>query len=50
MVAVNTHSWQLYKAGIFNGCTNVDANHDTFLVGVTTNYWRLKNSWGTKWG
>lgn len=49
-VAVNAQTWQSYKAGIYNGCTSTEVNHDTYLIGVTTDYWRIKNSWGNRWG
>lgn len=49
-VAVNAEKWQLYKSGIYDGCTSTEVNHDTYLIGVTTQYWRIKNSWGPAWG
>lgn len=49
-VAVNAVDWQTYRSGVFNGCTSVDVNHDILLVGVNTESWRLKNSWGVRWG
>jgi C1A family cysteine protease len=49
-VAVNAKDWQSYKSGIFDGCTSTEVNHDTYLIGVTAGFWRIKNSWGLKWG
>ncbi len=49
-VAVNARDWQTYRSGIYNGCTSTEVNHDIFLVGVNTNAWKLKNSWGKTWG
>jgi hypothetical protein len=49
-VAVNAKEWRLYKSGIFDGCTSTEVNHDTYLIGANEGYWRLKNSWGLKWG
>ncbi len=50
-VAVNARNWQLYKTGIFNNCPETDdVNHDIYLIGVSLTYWRLKNSWGVRWG
>lgn len=49
-VAVNALDWQSYRAGIFNGCTSVEVNHDILLIGYTASSWRLKNSWGVRWG
>ena len=48
-MAVNIRGWQLYKSGIFYDC-DTDVQHDIFLVGVSETYWKLKNSWGNKWG
>ena len=49
-VAVNAKQWQFYKSGIFNGCDSTEVNHDTYLIGANSNYWRIKNSFGSKWG
>lgn len=49
-VAVNALDWQTYRAGIFNGCTSVEVNHDVLLVGYNAEWWRIKNSWGERWG
>ena len=48
-VAVNINGWQFYKSGIYTNCFD-NVQHDIFLVGVTQTYWRLKNSWGNRWG
>lgn len=46
-----------YSGGIMNKPCNSDTltcyhdiNHGMQLVGYTTDYWILKNSWGTDWG
>jgi C1A family cysteine protease len=49
-VAVNALDWQTYRSGIFNGCTSTTVNHDIILIGVNAESWRLKNSWGVRWG
>jgi C1A family cysteine protease len=49
-VAVNAASWQTYRSGVYNGCTSTDVNHDILLIGVNSESWRLKNSWGQSWG
>lgn len=48
-IAVNTQNWQFYRAGIFSNCGDT-VNHDIYLVGASTDSWRLKNSWGIRWG
>jgi C1A family cysteine protease len=47
--------WQLYKSGIFNHPTcGKQLDHGVLLVGygtqTGTDYWKIKNSWGTTWG
>ena len=49
-VAVNAKNFQTYKSGIFDGCTSTEVNHDTYLIGANQGYWRIKNSWGLRWG
>lgn len=48
-VAVNTTNWQFYRSGILENC-GTEVNHDIFLVGFSEASWRLKNSWGVRWG
>jgi len=48
-VAVDANNWSPYRSGVFNNCgTSLD--HGVLLVGVTDQYWKVKNSWGTTWG
>jgi C1A family cysteine protease len=48
-IAVDANNWSPYKSGIFNNCkTSLD--HGVLLVGVTDQYWKVKNSWGPSWG
>lgn len=49
-VAVNAADWQTYRSGVYNGCTSTDVNHDILLIGYNPSSWRLKNSWGNRWG
>ncbi len=48
-VAVDATNWSPYKNGVFNNC-KTSLNHGVTLVGVTDQYWLIKNSWGTGWG
>ncbi len=48
-VAVDATNWSSYKTGVFNNCAT-RLNHGVLLVGVTDQYWRIKNSWATSWG
>jgi len=48
-VAVDALNWGFYHEGIFNEC-NHEVNHGVLVVGVTSEYWRIKNSWGIQWG
>lgn len=48
-MAVDANYWGFYKDGIFDDCGN-EVNHGVLLIGVTADYWRIKNSWGAQWG
>lgn len=48
-IAADASNWKSYRSGIFNSCTE-KVTQDALLVGVTTNYWKVKNSWGLGWG
>ncbi|KAK7262619.1 hypothetical protein RJT34_30194 [Clitoria ternatea] len=48
-------AFQFYSSGIFTGKCGTHTNHAVTVVGYGidgdgTNYWLVKNSWGTEWG
>jgi len=44
-------AFQSYRSGIIsNASCGKTLNHAVLLVGYGTNYWIVKNSWGTTWG
>jgi C1A family cysteine protease len=54
-IAVDASNWSNYRNGTFSLCsTNV--NHAVVIVGYSytpgssSNYWIVRNSWGTTWG
>lgn len=54
-ISVAASSWGSYSSGVFNGCgKDWIINHAVQLVGYGTdngtNYWIVRNSWGTSWG
>ncbi len=43
-------SFQLYKSGVFTGNCGTKLDHAVALVGYGSDYYILRNSWGTTWG
>jgi len=52
VVGVDANTWDDYQSGIFDNCANDKDvfNHGVLLIGVSSDYWLIKNSFGTKWG
>ncbi len=48
-MAVDASNWAIYKEGVFDDCSN-EVNHGVLVVGMTKEYWLIKNSWGVPWG
>lgn len=48
-VGVDASNWRFYDGGIFSDCRSA-LNHGAVLVGMTNDYWKVKNSWGNDWG
>ena len=54
-VEANEQAFQLYKSGIISSDCGTDLDHAVLLIGYDTSsdgteYWIVKNSWGTSWG
>jgi hypothetical protein len=43
-------SFQLYKSGVFTGSCGTKLDHAVNLIGYGSDYYILRNSWGTTWG
>ena len=43
-------SFSYYKTGIYSGPCGTKCSHAVTLVGYTSDYWIVQNSWGTNWG
>ena len=58
IASINGSKIKSYSSGIFSSSLlsscKTDPNHWVSIVGYgaegSKNYWKLKNSWGTKWG
>lgn len=48
-VTVDATNWSKYSSGVFNNCGS-KINHAVLLVGIVDNNWKIKNSWGLRWG
>ena len=48
-VSADATNWSRYSSGIFNNCGR-SLNHDILLVGLTSSYYKIKNSWSASWG
>jgi cathepsin L len=54
-IDASKNSFQLYRSGIYNekSCSTTNLDHAVTAVGygvTPSDYWLVKNSWGTKWG
>jgi C1A family cysteine protease len=49
-IAIDATAWQTYQGGIMDNCGGFQMDHAVLAVGVTPDYWIVKNSWGTSWG
>ena len=50
-IEADQREFQLYSGGIFNSLNcGQNLDHGVLLVGYTSDYYIMKNSWGTSWG
>jgi C1A family cysteine protease len=49
-VDASARGWQTYKGGVFDITCGKQLNHAILAVGYTSQYYIVKNSWGTSWG
>lgn len=51
VVWVDARSWRDYEGGIWKECpSSAKRNHFALVVGRGIGYWKVRNSWGERWG
>lgn len=43
-------AFQSYRSGILTAPTTCSLNHAVLATGYGSNFWKIKNSWGSSWG
>ncbi|POM71154.1 Cysteine protease family C01A [Phytophthora palmivora] len=49
-VAAGNPTWKQYKSGVVSSCSTTELDHAVLAVGYSSSYFKIKNSWSTKWG
>lgn len=49
-IEADQRDFQLYSSGVFTASCGTNLDHGVALVGYSTDYYILRNSWGTSWG
>jgi C1A family cysteine protease len=49
-IQADQSAFQFYSGGILTGSCGTQLDHSVLAVGYTSDYWKVKNSWGSGWG
>jgi C1A family cysteine protease len=49
-IEADQSAFQQYTSGIISSNCGTSLDHGVLIVGYASNYWIVKNSWGTTWG
>ncbi|EQC40669.1 hypothetical protein SDRG_01747 [Saprolegnia diclina VS20] len=50
VVEATNDVWRNYKSGIVESCPGGQSDHAVIAVGYGSNFFTIRNSWGTSWG
>merc|ERR1711988_190167 len=49
-IGVDASRFQTYRGGVLSNCYGTQLDHGVLAVGYTSQYFKVKNSWGRSWG
>jgi len=50
LIEADQQAFQFYSSGVFDSPCGTNVDHGVVVVGYGSNYWIVRNSWGSSWG